>query len=59
MVIMIPASVDVKEMVATLNLSPTRSESIKNKIYYLLSRIMLTNENYALNEENEGYRRIS
>lgn len=59
MVIMIPASVDVKEMVATLNLSPTRSESIKNKIYYLLSRIMLTNENYALNEDYEGYRRIS
>lgn len=59
MVIMIPASVDVKEMVATLNLSPTRSESIKNKIYYLLSRIVLTNENYALNEEYEGYRRIS
>lgn len=59
MVIMIPASVDVKEMVATLNLSPTRSESIKNKIYYLLSRIVLTNENYVLNEEYEGYRGIS
>jgi len=57
--IAVPSSVNVKELVGSLKLSPTRSESIKNKIYYFLSRVMLTNENYDLNEENEGYRQIS
>jgi hypothetical protein len=57
--VMLPASVDVKELVGTLNLSPTRSKSIKNKIYYFLSQIMLTNDNYDLNEKKEGYHRIS
>lgn len=59
MIVMIPASVDVKEMVGTLNLSPIRSKSIKNKIYYFLSQIVLTNDNYDLNEKEKGYRQIS
>lgn len=59
MVVMIPASVDVKELVSTLNLSPTRSKSIKDKIYYFLSQVVITNDNNDLNEKKDGYRRIS
>lgn len=57
--ISVPASVNVNELVSGLKLSPTRTESIKNKIYYFLSLVVLTNDNAALNEKNEGYRRIS
>ncbi|MBN1599257.1 MAG: hypothetical protein JW894_13265 [Bacteroidales bacterium] len=57
--VMIPASVDVKYLVGKLNLSPTRKENVKNKLYYFLSLFVLTNENYSLNEKNECYRRIS
>lgn len=56
---MIPRSVDVKGMVSGLNLSPTRRENIKNKIYYFLSLLVLTNDNYALNNKNKGFRNIS
>lgn len=57
--VMIPASVDVKYLVDKLNLSPTRKENIKNKIYYLLSLIVTTNDTYCLYEDQKGYRRIS
>lgn len=57
--VMIPASVDVKHLVGKTNLSPTRKENIKNKLYYFLSLIVFTNENYSLNEKNQCYRRIS
>lgn len=56
---MVPKSINVKELVRGLNLSRTRSESIKNKIYYFLSLLVLTNDNYNLNEKSEGYRSIS
>lgn len=56
---MIPKSVDVKGMLSGLNLSPTRRENIKNKIYYFLSLLVLTNDNYALNIKNKGFRCIS
>lgn len=59
MKIMVPKSINVKELVQGLNLSRTRSESIKNKIYYFLSLLVLTNDNYSLNEKTPGYRRIS
>jgi hypothetical protein len=59
MIVMIPESVNVKDLVSGLNLSATRSESIKNKIYYFLSLLVLTNDNYSLNEKNNGYRNIS
>lgn len=55
----VPASVNVKELVSNLKLSPTRKENLKNRIYYFLSLVVLTNENYSLNENNEGYRHIS
>lgn len=57
--IIVPASVNVKELVGNLNLSPTRTKSIKNKIYYFLSLVLQTNHNAALNEKSAGYRRIS
>jgi hypothetical protein len=55
----VPATVNVKELVKGLCLSPTRSENLKNKIYYFLSRIVSTNENYKLYEKSDGYRNIS
>ncbi len=55
----VPATVDVKGLVAKLNLSSTVSYNIKNKIYYFLSLIVSTNDNYRLNEDNNGYRNIS
>jgi hypothetical protein len=57
--VQIPTSVNVKELVQGLSLSPTRSENLKNKIYYFLSRIVATNDNFKLNEKNDGYRNIS
>ena len=57
--VQVPTSVNVKELVRGLNLSRTRSESIKNKMYYFLSLLVLTNDNYNLNEKSEGYRNIS
>jgi len=57
--VQVPTSVHVKELVRGLNLTPTRSENLKNKIYYFLSRIVSTNDNFKLNEKNDGYRNIS
>jgi len=57
--VQVPISVNVEEIVQGLNLSPTRSENIKNKIYYFLSRIVSTNDNFKLNEKNDGFRNIS
>jgi hypothetical protein len=57
--VQVPTSVHVKELVRGLNFTPTRSENLKNKIYYFLSRIVSTNDNFKLNEKNDGYRKIS
>ena len=57
--VQVPSSVNVKELVKGLDLTPTRAENIKNKIYYFLSRIVSTNDNFKLNENNDGYRNIS
>jgi hypothetical protein len=57
--VMVPKSVNVKQLVQGLNLSPTRLENLKNKIYYFLSRIVSTNDNFKLNEKNNGYINIS
>jgi hypothetical protein len=59
MKVLVPASVNVKELVEKLNLTPTRSKNLKSKIYYFLSRIVSTNDNFKLNDENEGYRNVS
>ena len=59
MKVMVPKSVNVKQLVQGLNLSPTRSENLKNKIYYFLSRVVSTNDSFKLNEKNDGYINIS
>jgi hypothetical protein len=48
----------VNGLVTGLNLSPTKSNNLTDKIYYLLSIIVTHNDNYRLNEDNGGYRNI-
>jgi hypothetical protein len=57
--VLVPTSVNVKDIIKTAGLSPTRSENLKNKMYYFLSRIVSTNDNFKLNEDNDGFRNIS
>jgi hypothetical protein len=57
--VQVPSSVNVKELVKGLNFTRTRAENIKNKIYYFLSRIVSTKDNFKLNEKNDGFRNIS
>lgn len=59
MKVLIPESVKVKELVGALGLTKTRSENIKNKVYYFLGLLAATNENFVVNEKNDGYRNIS
>jgi|GEM_PF-1785139 len=54
----VPVTVDVSGLVTRLNLSPTRSHNLTNKTYYFLSLIVAHNDNYRLNEANDGYRNI-
>lgn len=50
--------IDVNSLIKDLNLSQTRTTNLKCKIYYLLSQITETNDNYKLNESNNGYHNI-
>jgi len=59
MSVQVPASVNVKELVSQLDLSRTLKENTKNRIYFFLSRIVSTNENYELYKENDGFRNVS
>lgn len=56
--VVVPTSVDVKGLVRGLNPSQTRYRNLKNKMYYLLSKIVSTNDNYRLNLKNNGFRNI-
>ena len=56
--IIIPTSVDVKAMVAGLNVSPTKAKGLEMRTNYFLSQVMTTNENWKLNEDNNFYRNI-
>ena len=58
MKIVIPTSVDVKAMVAGLNVSPTKAKGYEMRIHYFLSQVMTTNENWKLNKDNNFYRNI-
>lgn len=58
MIIKVPAAVDVKKLVGDLNLSPTKSQNLTEKIYYFLSLLVVDNENFRLNEATDGYRKI-
>jgi hypothetical protein len=58
MKVFVPVLVDVKGLVARLNVSPTKSKNLKNRIYYLLSKIMVHNDNIDLYAENNYFRNI-
>ena len=58
MKIRINPSIDVVGLVDALNASPTRAANLKHKIYYFLSLITDTNDNYRLNDSNDGYHNI-
>jgi uncharacterized protein with von Willebrand factor type A (vWA) domain len=59
MKIVVPASVDAKRLVEGLNLSPTKSKNRIERINYFLFKFVSYNDNYKLNEKNNGYRNIS
>jgi len=54
MKIRINHSIDVVGLVDALNASPTRATNLKYKIYYFLSLLTDTNDNYRLNDSNDG-----
>lgn len=58
MKVLVPTSVDVKGLLGKMNLTPTRFKNLKNKTHYLLSCIVVHNDNYNLFEESNGYRII-
>jgi hypothetical protein len=58
MKISINSSINVARLVDALNASPTRATNLKYKIYYFLSLITDTNDNYRLNEKASGYHKL-
>lgn len=52
------AIIEVEGLVDALNASPTRATNLKYKIYYFLSLLTDTNDNYRLNDSNDGYHNI-
>lgn len=58
MIISICEGIDVAGLVDALNASPTRATNLKHKIYYFLSLITDTNDNYHLNVRAGGYHKL-
>ncbi len=58
MKIRINSSIKVAELIDALDASPTRAKNLKYKIYYFLSLITDTNDNYHLNEKNDGFHNL-
>ena len=58
MLVKVSASINVAGLVNALNTSPTRAANLKNKIYYFLSLLTDTNDNYPLNDSNDGYHNL-
>ena len=58
MTIQVPSLIYVTELVDALEASPTRATNLKYKIYYFLSLITDTNDNYRLNENNGGFHNL-
>ena len=58
MLVKVSASINVAELVDTLKVSPTRATNLKHKIYYFLSLLTDTNDNYRLNSDNGGYHNL-
>ncbi len=58
MVVHILSGVNVAGLVDTLKMSPTRATNLKYKIYYFLSLLTDTNDNYRFNSDNGGYHNL-
>lgn len=58
MLVKVSVSINVAGLVDTLKVSPTRALNLKYKIYYFLSLITDTNDNYRLNGDNSGYHNL-
>ena len=58
MLVKVPASINVAGLVDALKASPTRATNLKHKIYYFLSLITDTNDNYRLKDNNGGYHNL-
>lgn len=58
MKILVPKSVDVNQLLEKTDLSKTRKNNIKYKIYYFLSKIVLTNQNYQLYKKHDWFRKV-
>ena len=58
MLVKVSDSIHVAGLVDALNASPTRAANLKHKIYYFISLLTDTNDNYRLNKENGGYHKL-
>jgi hypothetical protein len=56
MIVRVPNNLDVKEMVSKLGLSKVKSKNLKTKIYYFISRLVMTHQN--VETFDEGFIRI-
>jgi hypothetical protein len=55
----VPTSVDVHSLLSGYNLSKTKYDNLKNRIYYILSRIVIHNDNVDLYKKTNYYRLVS
>ena len=51
MIVRVPNNLDVKEIVSKLGLSKVKSKNLKTKIYYFISRLVMTHQNIETFEE--------
>ena len=58
MVIHLLSGLNVAGLVDSLKVSPTLAANLKHKIYYFLSLLTDTNDNYRLNSDNGGYHNL-
>jgi hypothetical protein len=58
MLVKVSSLINVAGLVDTLKVSPTRATNLKFKIYYFLSLLTDTNDNYRLNINNGGYHNL-
>lgn len=54
----IPATINIVKLLKDQNLSRTRTKSLKDKIYYLLSVLTRTNDNAKYLYDDEGYKKV-
>ena len=59
MIVRVPNNLDVKELVSKLGLSETKSKNLKTKIYFFISRLVITYQNVETFEELEATGSVS